>query len=177
MSKFIQYITGTRKLGIVLVSLFMLMPLIYTIACITQDRFEILGFVQITTMALGFGVGLSLIIMLRDFARTERLLKRLKTIDTQKIGDGNLSLVDTYTGWERKIEFEGTIKGKRLWIYHEFKKGWLTMVPYLCITVGPDSTWETTELKVDRHLTAEIISKSVSDAHAANTSYNTYAVS
>lgn len=169
MSKFIQYVTGTRKLGIVLVSLSMLMPVVYAIACITQDKFEILGLVQITIMALGFGFGLSLIIMLKDFSLTERLLKRLKKIDLENIGDGNLLLVDSYTGWERKIEFEGTIKGKRLWIYHEFRKGWLTMVPYLCITVDPDTTYETTELKVDRHLTAETISKSVSDAHAGNT--------
>lgn len=173
MSKFIQYVTGTRKLGIVLVSLFMLMPVVYAIACITMDKFDVMGLVEITMMALSFGIALSLIVMLKDFVLTERLLKKLEKIEIQKIGDGNLELVDTFTGWERKIEFEGTIKGKRLWIYHEFKKGWLTMVPYLCITVDPDSTWETTELKVDRHLTAEIISKSVSDAHAANKMYKT----
>ena len=140
------------------------MPVVYTIACINQDKFEILGLVQITMMALGFGIGLSLIVMLKDFLLTEKLLKRLRKIEIQKIGDGNLLLVDSYTGWARKIEFEGTVKGKKLWIYCEFRKGWVTMVPYLCITVDTDTTYETTELRVDGHLTADVISKSVSDA-------------
>lgn len=143
----------------------MLLPLVYAIASIYEDMFAILGLLQVIMMALGSGVGLSLVTMLNDFWLTERLLKGLRKLEIQKIGDGNVLLVDYYTGWERKIEFEGTVKGRRLWIYHEFKKGWTTMVPYLCITIDPDTTWEVTKLKVDRHLSTDTISKCVSDAH------------
>jgi len=141
----------------------MLMPIGYTFICIYQGKFEISELLLTTLTGIGFGVGTSLTITVKELFMTQHLLKRLKQIDMTKVADGNLSFSDNYDGWQRVLEFNGTIKGRKILIHHKFKEGWLFMVPHLCVFVGPEFEM-IDELKIDKEMTGESISKSIDDA-------------
>jgi hypothetical protein len=121
-------------------------------------------------MALSMGVGLSLVIMTADFYTTEKLKTRLKKIELQKLGDGNLVLLDEYTNWRRRIEIKGTLENREVWINHRFEKSWWGQIPYLDIYIDPLPD-VLVAIKVDKELNAKKINKKVKDALAANNVY------
>lgn len=167
MDKLIQHIKGTRKSGYVLIGFFLLLPVVYTVGNIINNSFDTKTFLEVFTMALSLGVGLSLVIMAADYYTTEKLKTRLLKIETQKLGDGNLKLIDEYTNWQRRIEMKGTLENKEIWINHRFEKGWWGQIPYLDIYVEPLQD-VLVAIKVDKELKAEEINKKIVDALAAN---------
>lgn len=167
MDKLIQHIKGTRKSGYVLIGFFLLLPLAYSVINIINNSFDAKTFFNVFTISLSMGVGLSLVIMAKDFYTTEKLKTRLTKIELQKLGDGNLRLIDEYTDWRRRIEMKGTLENKEIWINHRFEKGWWGQIPYLDIYIDPLQD-VFVAIKVDKELTAEEINKRIGDALAAN---------
>jgi hypothetical protein len=153
-----------------LIGFFLLLPLVYTVGNIINKSFDVRAFLEVFTMALSMGVGLSLVIMAADYYTTEKLKKRLKKMELQKVGDGNLKLLDKYTSWRRRIEIKGTLENREVWINHRFEKGWWGPIPYLDIYVDPLQD-VLVAIKVDKELNTEEINKKIKDALAANKMY------
>lgn len=165
MFKLIKHIKGTRKSGYLLICVFSLLPLLYTVSNIINDSFEIRTFAGVLVMAFSGGVGISLIAMGGDYYLTEKLKTKLAEMELDKIGDGTLQFIDEYTDW-RRIEIEETFENRSVWIDHRFEKGWLGQLTYLDVYIEPLENAITT-IKVSKNLNSEQITKGIRDSLGA----------
>src|SRR5688500_10283343 len=108
MDKLISHIKGTRKSAYLLICFFLLFPLAYSIIANNDSTFSIVFFRNLLLATLASGIGLSMVIGTSDYYMTERLKNKLTSLKLKKLGDGNLQLIDQYTGWSRRIKIEGT---------------------------------------------------------------------